>query len=48
MTTTLVDLRVGPYDSVKDIKAEIERIKALGDDPGIRTSIEQLNAWLKR
>lgn len=47
MSTTLVDLKVGPYDSPEKIKAEIERIKALGDDSGIKAAIERLESWLK-
>lgn len=47
MSITLVDLKVGPYDSPEKIKEEIERIKALGDDPGVKSAIEQLESWLK-
>ena len=48
MSTTLVDLKVGPYDPPEKIRAEIERIKALGDDEGIKTAIQQLENWLKK
>ena len=48
MTTTLVDFQVGPYDSTDKIKAEIERIKALGDDAGVKAAVAQLEIWLKQ
>lgn len=47
MTTTLVDLQVGPYDPPEKIREEIERVKALGDDPGIDAALRQLEAWLE-
>ncbi len=46
MTMTLVDLQVGPYDPPEKIKEEIERVKVLGDDPGIEAAVQLLEDWL--
>lgn len=47
MAYILIDLQVSPYHTPDQIRAEIQRVKALGDSPEVDDAIHQLEQWLK-